>query len=101
MLTNTSLSPKITIPCPEEDISTSGTNFSIPKAISDRIVLSMENVVVGRFLSFRPTVDMVKRWALTKWNLKGSVEVCTILGGIFLFKFTTMEDLISILSSRP
>lgn len=77
------------------------TNFSIPNTISDRIVSSMENAIVGYFISFHPMVDMVKRWVVAKWHIKGSVAICAMVGGLLLLKFTTLEDLISILSLGP
>lgn len=76
-------------------------DFYISNSVSDRILSSMENAFVGRFLSFRPTVDMVRKWVALKWRLKGSVEIYAMSGGIFLFKFTMPEDLVSVLSTGP
>lgn len=56
---------------------------------------------MGRFLSFCPTMDMVRKWVVVKWQLKGSVEICSMSSGIFLFKFMMLEDLISVFSSGP
>lgn len=63
VLTNLSLVAKFSLPCLEVEIYVSSTKFSIPKAISNKIVSSMEKVVVKKFFSFFPTVDMVRRWA--------------------------------------
>ncbi|XP_057868988.2 uncharacterized protein LOC131075992 [Cryptomeria japonica] len=41
---------------------------------------------------------MVRRWAKARWKLKGSVDISTMPGGLFLFKFTTKEDLTFVLS---
>lgn len=101
VLTNGSQIAKSPSPRPDEEITASGIGFAIPDTVTDRFVSSMENAVVGHFLSFRPMVDMVRRWAMAKWRLKGSVDICAMAGGIFLFKFTTSENLILVLSSSP
>lgn len=101
VLTNSSQNVKIPFPHPEEEIYALSIDFSIHETVSDRIVSSMENVVVGCFLSFRPMMDMVRRWVSTKWCLKGSVEICAMASGHFLFNFTASKYLISVLSSGP
>ncbi|GLJ23524.1 hypothetical protein SUGI_0445660 [Cryptomeria japonica] len=58
----------------------------------------MANTLVGKFFSLRPTVEMVRKWVKDKWKLKGSVSVNAMIGALFLFKFTTEEDVALILS---
>ncbi|XP_059067697.1 uncharacterized protein LOC131858468 [Cryptomeria japonica] len=64
----------------------------------DNIASSLHLCLVGRFLAFRPTIDMVKRWAGSRWKIKGSVSVSTMPGGLFLFRFTARKDFIFIMS---
>lgn len=83
VLTNGSQNDKGPSPCLEEEIIATSTNFTIPDTVSDRIVSLMDNVAVGHFIYFRPTVDMVRGWNVTKWSLKGSVDIFAMEGGIF------------------
>lgn len=46
-------------------------------------------------------MDMVQRWVAAKWCLKGSVHIYAMVGGLFLFRFTALEDLITVLSFGP
>lgn len=52
---------------------------------------------MGKFLSFRTIIDIVKRWVATKWKLKGFVEVDAMVGALFLFKLVLEEDRIHVL----
>ncbi|GLJ54373.1 hypothetical protein SUGI_1167520 [Cryptomeria japonica] len=61
-------------------------------------VLNMANTLVGKFFSLRPMVEMVRKWVKDKWKLKGSVSVSAMSGTLFLFKFTTEEDVALVLS---
>ena len=54
-------------------------------------------IFVGKFLSFRMIIDIVKRWVATKWKLRGCVEVDTIVGALFLFKLVLEEGRIHVL----
>ncbi|XP_059064774.1 uncharacterized protein LOC131856851 [Cryptomeria japonica] len=75
-----------------------GPKICLPDSIMDNITSSLHLCLVGRFLAFRPTIDMVRRWAGSRWKLKGSVSVSSMLGGLFLFRFTIEEDFIYIMS---
>ncbi|GLJ24106.1 hypothetical protein SUGI_0459810 [Cryptomeria japonica] len=77
-----------------------GTKIKLPDNLMDRIASSLHLAIVGHFFSFRPSIDMVRRWAKSCWKLKGSLEVSTMSGGLFLFKFNTEEDLIYVLGLR-
>ncbi|GLJ37521.1 hypothetical protein SUGI_0762440 [Cryptomeria japonica] len=72
--------------------------IKLPNNLMDIITSSLHLAIVGHFFSFRPSIDMVRRWAKSRWKLKGSLEVSAMLGGLFLFKFNTDEDLIYVLS---
>lgn len=72
--------------------------IKLPNNLMDRITTSLHLGIVGHFFSFQPSIDMVKHWAKSCWKLKGSLEVSAMLGGLFLFKFITEEDLIYVLS---
>ncbi|GLJ44722.1 hypothetical protein SUGI_0940410 [Cryptomeria japonica] len=88
---------------PEDVVATfsqmeDGTKIKLSDNLMDKITSSLHLEIVGRFFSFRPSIDMVRRWAKSHWKLKGSVEVSAMPGGLFLFKFNTDEDLIYVLS---
>lgn len=72
--------------------SEEGLEIGLLDSIMDNIVSSLHLFLVGRFLAFRPTIDMVRRWAGSRWKIKGSVSVSTMPGGFFLFRFTAEED---------
>ncbi|GLJ54283.1 hypothetical protein SUGI_1164510 [Cryptomeria japonica] len=74
-----------------------GTKIKLPNNLMDRIVASLHLAIVGHFFSFRPSIDMVRRWEKSHWKLKGSLEVFAMSGGLFLFKFITEEDLVYVL----
>ncbi|GLJ40355.1 hypothetical protein SUGI_0829890 [Cryptomeria japonica] len=87
---------------PEDVVATfsqteDGTKIKLPDNLMDIIASSLHLAIVGHFFSFRPFIDMVRRWAKCHWKLKGSLEVSAIPGGLFLFKFNTEEDLIYVL----
>ncbi|GLJ26179.1 hypothetical protein SUGI_0502170 [Cryptomeria japonica] len=75
-----------------------GAKIKLPNNLMDRIATSLHLAIVGRFFFFRPSIDMVRHWAKSRWKLKGSLEVSAMSGGLFLFKFITEEDLIYVLS---
>lgn len=62
--------------------------------LSDLVVHNISKrfslVLVGRFLTYRPTIEMVRKWVSTRWKLKGTVEV--VVGVLFLFKFINDEN---------
>ncbi|XP_057872573.2 uncharacterized protein LOC131078814 [Cryptomeria japonica] len=75
-----------------------GLEICLPDSIMDNIASPLHLCLVGRFLAFRPTIDMVRRWAHSRWKIKGSVSVSAMPGGLFLFRFTAEEDFIYIMS---
>lgn len=75
-----------------------GTKLFLPETIMDEVSSSLHLALVGRFLAFRLTINMVRRWANARWKLKGSVTISAMPGGLFLFKFMVEEDLIYVLS---
>lgn len=88
---------------PEDVVATfsqmeDGMKIKLPNNLMDKIASSLYLAIVGRFFSFRPSIDMVRRWAKSCWKLKGSLEVSAMSGGLFLFKFNTEEDLIYVMS---
>ncbi|GLJ49043.1 hypothetical protein SUGI_1034590 [Cryptomeria japonica] len=88
---------------PEDVVATfsqteDGMEIKLPENMMDKITSSLHLAIVGHFFSFRPSIDMVRRWAESCWKLKGSLEVSSMPGGLFLFKFNTDEDLIYVLS---
>ncbi|GLJ54593.1 hypothetical protein SUGI_1172740 [Cryptomeria japonica] len=74
-----------------------GTVIELPNTVMDRIILNMSNTLVGIFFSLQPTIEMVRKWTLAKWRLKQSVSVSDMPGALFLFKFTTEEDVVMVL----
>ncbi|GLJ31245.1 hypothetical protein SUGI_0626520 [Cryptomeria japonica] len=76
-----------------------GLALDLPDKFLDRILLNMSNTLVGIFFSLCPTMEMVRKWVLAKWKLKGSVSVSVMPGALFLFKFTVEEDVAMVLSS--
>lgn len=74
-----------------------GLEICLPNNIMDNIASSLHLFLVGRFLAFKPTIDMVRRWVGSRWKLKGSVFVSAMPGGLFLFRFTVEEDFIYIM----
>lgn len=87
------LQPKVTI-------GEEGPEICLLDGIMDNIASSLNRCLVGRFLAFRPTIDMVRRWVGSRWKSKGSVFVSAMPGRLFLFKFTTEEDFIHVMSGR-
>ncbi|XP_059077997.1 uncharacterized protein LOC131876578 [Cryptomeria japonica] len=75
-----------------------GTAIILSDKVVDKIMSSMTFTLVSKFFSFRPSVDMVRKWAATKWKLKGSVMISAMPRALFLFKFTLKEDMVLILS---
>ncbi|GLJ40209.1 hypothetical protein SUGI_0824850 [Cryptomeria japonica] len=56
--------------------SEEGTSFELPDVVLDHILQNMTNILVGKFFSLRPIVEMVQKWVKDKWKLKGSVYKC-------------------------
>ncbi|GLJ46203.1 hypothetical protein SUGI_0973440 [Cryptomeria japonica] len=77
------------------------TTIVLSDSVVDHIVSSMNLTLVGRFFSFRPSIEIVCSWVAAKWKLKGSVMTSAISGGLFPFKFTMEEDLIAVLTLGP
>ncbi|GLJ30867.1 hypothetical protein SUGI_0613630 [Cryptomeria japonica] len=71
-----------------------GTTIVLPDTVMDQIMINVNKSLVGNLFSLRPTVEMVRKWALTKWKLKGSVIVSAMPGALFLFKFTLEDDVL-------
>ncbi|GLJ30635.1 hypothetical protein SUGI_0606590 [Cryptomeria japonica] len=51
-----------------------GMKIKLPDNLMDRITASLHLAIVVHFFSFRPSIDMVTRWAKSCWKLKGSLE---------------------------
>ncbi|GLJ05866.1 hypothetical protein SUGI_0026910 [Cryptomeria japonica] len=75
-----------------------GTEIKLLDNLMDKIVSSLHLAIIGRFFSFRPSIDMIRRWAKSRWNIKGSMDISAMSGGLFMFKFNNEEDLIYVLS---
>ncbi|GLJ54296.1 hypothetical protein SUGI_1164830 [Cryptomeria japonica] len=75
-----------------------GTEIKLPENLMDKIISSLHLEIIGQFFSFRPSIDMIRKWAKSRWKIKGSVDISAMVGGLFLFKFNTEEDLIYVLS---
>ncbi|GLJ40471.1 hypothetical protein SUGI_0833980 [Cryptomeria japonica] len=75
-----------------------GTSLELPSVVLDSILQNMANTLVGKLFSLRPMVEMVRKWVKDKWKLKGSVYVSVMPRSLFLFKFTTEEDVGLVLS---
>jgi len=48
-------------------------------------------ILVGRFLSYRPTIKMVRKWVSNRWKLKASIMVVAMVRKMFLLKFINEE----------
>ncbi|XP_059064991.1 uncharacterized protein LOC131857021 [Cryptomeria japonica] len=90
---------KISTLLPKVTAGEEGLEICLPDNIMDNIASSLHLCLVGRFLAFIPTIDMVRRWVGSKWKIKGSVSNSVMSGGLFLFRFTAEEDFVYIMSS--
>ena len=59
----------------------------------DSVLSNLKLYLIGRFISFHASIEMVKKWVSQRWKLMGHVMVSTILGGLFFFKFKVDEDM--------
>ena len=67
--------------------------ISLPDTLVDNVTFDLKLCVVGRFIAFRPMIEMACKWVSQKWKIKGSVSISTIPSGLFGFKFTVEEDI--------
>lgn len=70
-----------------------GTEIKLPDNLMDKNHLFPSPGDCWLFLLLLTIIDMIRRWAKSRWKLKGSVDITTMLGGLFLFKFNAEEDL--------
>ena len=48
--------------------------------------------LVGRFLGYRPSIEMVMKWIAYRWKLRGSLTIATMLGTMYFFGFSNEKD---------
>ena len=70
------------------------------ESLVDCVLANLKLYLIGRFISFHTSIEMVKKWVSQRWKLKGHVMVSTILGGLFFFKFKVDEDMKMVMVSR-
>ncbi|GLJ37534.1 hypothetical protein SUGI_0762690 [Cryptomeria japonica] len=69
-----------------------GTKIKLPDSLMDKIAASLHLAIVGCFFSFRPSIDMVRQWAMARWKLKGSVDISVMpRGGYWLSQRANKE----------
>ncbi|GLJ44906.1 hypothetical protein SUGI_0945370 [Cryptomeria japonica] len=61
-----------------------GMEIKLPDNLMDKIISSLHLAIIGRFFSFRPSIDMIKRWAKSRWKLKGEEDWCNITRAKYL-----------------
>ena len=83
---------------PKIAYSANGPVISLLDTLVDSITYGLKLCVVGRFVAFKPTIEMVHKWVSQKWRIEGSVSISTMPSGLFYFKFTAEEDINFILS---
>lgn len=69
-----------------------GMEIILLDLVVDSITEGFSLRLVGSFLSFRPTIGMVRKWVYNRWKMKGSIEVTKMVGSLFLFKISHEED---------
>lgn len=83
---------------PKISLGANGLVISLPNTLVDNITSGLKLCVVGRFVAFRPTIEMVWKWVSQKWKIKGSVSISMMPSNLFCFQFMTEEDINLILS---
>lgn len=59
--------------------------ISVPDKLVDFTVSSLAMTLVGRFVGFRPNIDVVRNFIRRNWVLKGQVDVGASPRGFFPF----------------
>lgn len=78
-----------------------GLNLSLLDSIMEKIMLAMENALVGKFISFCPNIDLVWKWAKEVWKLKGGLTTSAMKIGLFLFRVSSLEDMHKVVFEGP
>lgn len=73
--------------------SANGPMVSLLNTLVDSVTFGLKLCVIGRFVAFRPTIEMVRQWIGQKWKIKGRVGISAMPSGLFCFKFTVEEDI--------
>lgn len=76
----------------------SGLELLLLESMVDSISSALALCVVGKFFSFQPMVDMVRKWCLARWKLTSLVTVSVMEDALFLFSFTNKEVRLSVLA---
>ncbi|GLJ14044.1 hypothetical protein SUGI_0224600 [Cryptomeria japonica] len=75
--------------------------IDIPYFLTCRTEVGFSNSLVGKFYRNHPNIDVVRRWMGQRWNLRGKVEVASMLNNFFLFSFSNPNDYSKTLSDGP
>ena len=75
-----------------------GPVIALPDSVMDNVTSGLKLCVVGRFVSFRLSIEAVRKWVINKWKVKGNICVSAMPSGLFCFRFTTEDDLQMVLS---
>lgn len=59
--------------------------ISVMDKLVDFTVSVLAMTLVGRFVGFRPNIDVVRNFIRRKWILKGQVDVAALPRGFFPF----------------
>ncbi|XP_020685357.2 uncharacterized protein LOC110101699 [Dendrobium catenatum] len=79
---------------PSQKLSFKGDDLSEGKSI-------WTSTLIGYSLGPRPYYERLLKAMLNLWKLKGSMKLLSLADGFFLLKFSTEEDLDSVLSGGP
>lgn len=81
--------------------SITGWEVDVLKVLMLKAMDNLKIPLVGKFLAFRPNIEVVFQWAASTWNLKGSVTINAMPRGIFMFSFVVYEDMLKFLTRGP
>ena len=82
-LVGTNVTGQLTMEDPKVAHGTNGQVISLLDTLVDTVTSSLKLCVVGRFVAFRPTIEMVRKWVGQKWRVKGSVGISTMPSDLF------------------
>lgn len=69
--------------------------------VLNMMIVELRISLMGKFLAFFPSLDLVKKWVSSKWKLKGSITTSVMAYGLYLFSFTNQVDMACILMDGP
>ncbi|XP_059078070.1 uncharacterized protein LOC131876644 [Cryptomeria japonica] len=67
----------------------------------DHNIYMMALIMVGKFMGFKPNIEVVRAFVRKKWKLKGQVEVSAMSKEFFSFSFSCEKYIATILCGGP